>query len=263
MLFWLKKFVSFWLMPLPVCVTAMVVGLLLMRSARRARLGRGLLTGGLVLLVLFSNKFVSRALMRPLEARYASIPELRAGAPLPANLAACRYVVVLGSGNGLEPNASPNNLLMPSALERIVEAVRIVRTLPEAKLIVSGPGDVPNEPTHAEVLARTAELFGIARERIIKIENGRDTEEESRAIRKIVGDARIALVTSASHMPRAMALCRSAGVAAVPCPTDFNSHPNEAVFFNDFLWDIESLGRSTLAVRERVGYLWIWLRGKT
>jgi hypothetical protein len=34
------------------------------------------------------------------------------------------------------------------------------------------------------------------------------------------------------------------------------------VHLNDFFWDIAALERSTWAVRERIGYCWIWLRGK-
>lgn len=263
MLFLLKKFVSFWLMPLSFCVTAMVVGLLLMWAAKRAKLGRAVLVGALALLMLLSNRFVSRVLVRPLEARYAPIPELRAGAPVPEKLAGCRYVVVLGGGHGREPDAAATNLLAAGSLARIVEGVRVLRVLPEAKLVVSGPGDGSGAPTHAEVLARAAESLGISRERITKIEQARDTEEEARATREIVGSARIALVTSAWHLPRAMALCRSVGLDPVACPTDFTTHLDDGLTLNDFLWDVESLGRSTLGFRERIGYLWIWLRGKT
>lgn len=262
MLFGLKKFISFWLMPLSFCVTAMLVGLLLMWSAKRAKLGRAVLVGALALLMLLSNRFVSRALVRPLEARYAPIPEIRAGAVVPEKLAGCRYVVVLGGGHGREDDTAATSLLSASSLARIVEGVRVLRVLPDAKLVVSGPGD-GSGPTHAEVLARAAESLGIARERITKIEHARDTEEEAQATREIVGTARIAVVTSAWHLPRAVALCRSVGLDAVPCPTDYTTHRDDGVTYNDFLWDVESLGRSSLGFRERIGYLWIWLRGKT
>ena len=36
-----------------------------------------------------------------------------------------------------------------------------------------------------------------------------------------VGDARVALVTSAAHLPRAVGLFRQKGIETVPCPTDF------------------------------------------
>jgi uncharacterized SAM-binding protein YcdF (DUF218 family) len=261
MLFWLKKFIAYWLMPLPFCLTAMAVGLVLMRWPRRARLGRALLISGLGLLMLFSNKFVSKWLIRPIEARYPAMPEFAAGMPLPAELAACRFVIVLGGGNGNSPGVSANNLLSSSALSRVAEAVRILHAVPAAKLIVSGPRTATGE-SHATVLARAAQAYGITPDRILYIDQARDTEEESRAAQRLAQGARVALVTSAWHMPRSVALFRSAGLDPLPCPADFKSHAHDDVTFDDLLWEVSSLERSTLAIRERIGYLWIWLRGK-
>src|SRR3954468_9085930 len=75
MLFGLKKLIAFWLMPLPFCLAAMAVGLILWRWKKRERLGRRLLTGAVVLLMLYSNKLVSKWLISPLEARYPAMPE--------------------------------------------------------------------------------------------------------------------------------------------------------------------------------------------
>lgn len=261
MFFWLKKFVSFWLMPLPFCLTVIIVGLVLMAFARRARLGRALLTAGVVLLMLFSNKLVSRWLIRPLETQYAAIPEFAAGAPLPPALAECRFVVVLGGGNGSSPGVSANNLLSTSATSRLFEAVRLLRALPEAKLIVSGPGDGVRD-SHAVVLARAAQANGISPDRIEHVDQARDTEDESRAVQRIARGKPVALVTSAWHMPRSVALFRSAGLSPLPCPADFRSHAADDFGFESLLWDVDSLTRSTFAVRERIGHLWIRLRGK-
>ena len=248
-------------MPLPFCLGAMLAGLLLMRSAKRARLGRALLISGVVLLVLFSNKLVSRWLIRPLESRYPAIPEFVGGGPVPARLAACRFVVVLGGGNGTSPGVSANNLLSSSALSRVAEAVRILRVVPDAKLIVSGPSDGKRD-THATVLARAAAALGIAPDRVIYIDQAHDTEDEAHATKRLVGDAPVALVTSAWHMPRSMALFRHAGIDPLACPADFRTHTDDPLVFDDLFWEVDSLSRSTMAVRERVGYLWIWLRGR-
>ena len=88
MLFWLKKAVSYWLMPLPFCVALMAVGLLLLRSKRWPKAGRRLFITGLLLLFLLSNKQVGQILLHPLESQYAAQPELPAGTPLPAPLGA-------------------------------------------------------------------------------------------------------------------------------------------------------------------------------
>lgn len=61
----------------------MAAGLGLLFRPRFARLGRALPIAGLVLLAVLSNSFVSKRLLRPLQARYPAVPELAAGAPLP------------------------------------------------------------------------------------------------------------------------------------------------------------------------------------
>ena len=261
MLFGLKKFISFWLMPLPFCLTLIVVGACLLRFSRRPALGRRLLLAGVLLLMLASNHFVSRALLRPLETRHAAIPELLGTSPAPA-LAACRYVVVLGGGNGHTPDLPATGELSPSALARITEGVRLLRVLPQARLLVSGPGDGQRRP-HAVVLARAAMSLGIEEGRILMIDQALDTEDEARLVREKVGDAPIALVTSAWHMPRSVALFRHAGLAPVTAPADFAPPADDPVRWSHFFWDAKSLDDTTLAVRERIGYLWIWLRGKT
>jgi uncharacterized SAM-binding protein YcdF (DUF218 family) len=262
MLFWLKKFVSFWLMPMTFSVVAIVLGAWLTRSARRARLGRVLFISGVLSLLVFSNGYVARLLVRPLETRYAPIPEFVPGTPLPPALAECRFVVVPGGGHGNTPGMAATNRLSTAALGRMIEAVRILRALPEAKLIVCGPGDGQSE-THAAVLGRAAQSLGVAPERILYVDQVRDTEDESRQTKRLVAGNRVALVTSAWHMPRSMALFRSAEIEAVACPCDFVTHAEGGFYFDNFLWKPDALASSSLAFRERIGYLWIWLRGKT
>jgi len=196
-----------------------------MRRGRQPRAGWTCVTVATVLLILFCNKVVSGLLVRPLETMYPPIPELSADQPLPSALAACRYVVVLGSGHADVPDQAATTKLSEAGLARIVEGVRLARLLPAADLIVSGPA-VHGNSTHASVLARAAADLGIDPARIQQIDTARDTEDESRAVRALVGDAPVALVTSAAHMPRAAALFQRAGVRALPCPANFVANPD-------------------------------------
>jgi uncharacterized SAM-binding protein YcdF (DUF218 family) len=218
-----------------------------------------MMTAGFVLLVA-SNVQVSYWVLRPFENRYAPIPDLTAG-QVPAELARCRFVVVLGSGNGNSPGRSALNQLSDSASRRLAEAVRILRVLPEAKLLLSGPPEGAHA-SHATVLARAAISLGVDPGRIVLSEQVRDTEDESLAVKQRAGDLPVALVTTAWHMPRAMALFRHAGVTAVACPTDYRVQDNPEWTWTDLLWDLGALDRTTAAVRETLGNLWIRLRGK-
>jgi uncharacterized SAM-binding protein YcdF (DUF218 family) len=258
--FWLKKFVSFWLMPLPACLALLAAGVALSYRANGRGAGRALCLLAAALLLLFSNRAVSNRLLRPLEARFEPIPEIAAGAGAPREVAACEYVVVLGAASSLIPGASATGRLTTSGLERIVEAVRLLRVLPNARLVVSGPAEA-GRMSHATVLAQAAESLGIAAARISLIETARDTEDESRAVARMAGGAPVALVTSAWHMPRAARLFRAAGVNFVPCPTDFAARRSGASGWGALACDSESLETSTLAVHEWLGLLWLRLRG--
>ena len=263
MLFWLKKTIGYWLMPFPLSLALLTFGVILLFT-RRQKLARAAVAVSLLFLSILGNKLISVALVRPIETQFSAIPEITPGSPVPAVLAECRYVAVLGSGNGNSPGISALSLLSTSGRSRLTEAVRLMRVLPNAKLIVSGPGDKDRSdlPSHAVVLARAAMSLGIPEDRIELIDHARDTEEETAAIQRKTGNAPVALVTSAFHMPRSMALARHAGLNAVPCPTDYASHADGTWGLADLLWDLESLDRSTRAVRERIGMLWITLRGR-
>ena len=262
MLFWLKKAVSYWLMPLPFCLALMIAGVLLLRSARWSRLGRQLLIAGVLLLLILSNKQVGIALLRPLENQYPAIPELPAGAPLPAPLAACHTIVILGGGHADAPGLSATNKLSTSATARLMEGVRLARLLPDATLIVSGPG-AGDGATHASVLAAAAVSLGIEPRRIVQIDTARDTDDEAQELKRRLGPhTPFALVTSAWHMPRAVALMRRAGLNPLPCPADFLAQAGADRRAGDWLFDLSGLERSTWAVYERLGTAWARLQGK-
>ena len=72
-MFWLKKVVSFWLMPVPLCVVLLAAGALLSGPGRRTRAGRICLVLAALVFLLFSNRTASVLLIMPLEARYPAL----------------------------------------------------------------------------------------------------------------------------------------------------------------------------------------------
>jgi uncharacterized SAM-binding protein YcdF (DUF218 family) len=263
MLFWPKKIIALLFLPLSFALIAGLTGLVLLHLRRRERLARLLITASLLALAFFSNKGVASLLLAPLENRHAAVPELSPGDTLPAELAACRFVAVLGGGHGESDGFSRINQLSPAALGRLAEAIRILRLLPEdARLIVSGHAG-EDKTTHAQVLAEAALSLGVPPARILRLDTPRDTEDEARAILARVGQAPVAVVTSAWHMPRAVALCRGAGLQTVPCPADFLLKPGADTGLRLLQFDLGALERSTKAIREYLGLVWASLRGQT
>jgi uncharacterized SAM-binding protein YcdF (DUF218 family) len=263
MFFWPKKIIALFFLPLQFALIAGVTGLILLHLRRRERLARILITAAILALAVFSNKGVASLLLGPLEARHQPIPEIAAGRALPAELATCRIVAVLGGGHGESAEFSRINQLSAGSLARLAEAIRILRLLPaDARLIVSGHAG-EDKTTHAQVLAEAAISLGVSPERIIRLDTPRDTEDEARAIRTHAGEAPFALVTSAWHMPRAVSLCQGAGLGPVPCPADFLLKPGADTGIGLLQFDLGALERSTKAIREYLGLLWVNLRGQT
>lgn len=262
-MFLLKKVVSFWLMPLPLSLGLLLVGLGLLVTRNRQRLGRGLIVAATGLLLLASNRAVSIWMIRPLEMTYPPTPEFVAGAMVPSDLAACRAVVVLGGGNGDAPDLAAANRLSTAAQARLLEAIRLLRVLPsDVQLVVCGRGR-PDQPSHAEVLAAAAISLGVPAERIRRLDSPRDTADEATRLRDTLHDSRFALVTSAWHLPRAMALMRRAGLDPHPCPADYTDKSAGSLRWQDLGWDTDALGRTTRALHERLGSLWLRIREKS
>jgi uncharacterized SAM-binding protein YcdF (DUF218 family) len=260
-MFWLKKFFSPFLLPLQLVLLDGALGLVLVWSRRWQRTGRILLTLAGLTLLAASNKWVSGRLVAPLESRYPAVGEPAPGEAPPPALAACRYVVVLGGGHEDSKVRPALSRLSPSARARLAESLRLLQLLPAAKLVVSGPGD-NGGLTHAQVLADAAASLGVARTRILMIDDARDTEEEAVRLHELFGKAPLAVVTSAWHMPRAMALCTAQGLNVLPCPTDYLYTPSLRRRLSDFTWDVPSLERSTAAAHERLGLWWARWRGR-
>jgi len=263
-MFLLKKLIASLLMPLSLVLLLLWTGWWKTRGAAKPSVGRWLLLLGIAGLTLAANKGVGILLLRPLEAQFPAQPTLSAEGTIPASLAACTAIVVLGGGHSDTASLPASSRLSSSALSRIVEGCRLARALPHAQLWTSGPGVSRRGATHASLLAEVAVQLGVSEHRIRRIESGYDTQGEARAFAQgLDHGARIALVTSAWHMPRAVALFRRAGLEVVPCPTDFAVRINSEFNAWDYLGcDLTGLERTQKAVYEYLGLLWAKIRGR-
>ena len=259
MLFWLKKALTLPFLPLYFSLFAGLIGTVLLWS-KRQKTGRVLVTAAVLTLVVFTNKGVALLLLAPLETQYAAIPEAQVARNLPVQVLACHTIVVLGGGHSDTTELSRVNQLSTSSLSRLTEAVRLARLLPDAKLIVSGYNG-PNHLSHAQILAEAALSLGVAPDRIVRLDTTRDTDDEARELAQRLKGEPFLLVTSAWHMPRAMALCEKVGSHPVAAPADFMLRPGADTGWSLLAWDIGALERCTKAIHERLGLLWARLRG--
>lgn len=135
------------------------------------------------------------------------------------------YVVVLGGGTRYAPNGTSQ---LASSGDRVMLAARLYWSGKAKRLICSGQAikglSDPTMPNGAQQTLAIWTDLRIPREAITMI-GGRNTSEEIRSVRRLVGEHadRIGLVTSAWHLPRAMRLAKANQLKVTGLPADFMS----------------------------------------
>jgi uncharacterized SAM-binding protein YcdF (DUF218 family) len=97
-----RKIMSRFLFPIPLCLEVLSVGLLLLCFTRKQKTGRTVVALAGVLLYLFASYSVSTLLLMPLESKYPPL-FTTPGAPVGTRLREVNFVVVLASGFADDP----------------------------------------------------------------------------------------------------------------------------------------------------------------
>ncbi len=253
-MFLLKKIVAPLAFPMTLCLGALLLGLILLFLARRKKVGTFFLLFGVLILGLLSFGPVSNSLLRPLEYRYPPLLTLQ-------HIQNVKWVVVLGGGHTSDPALPAISQLSRASLARLVEGMRLYRGLPGSKLVLSG-GKPFERIADARIMARAAIDMGARNQDLVLEETSKDTEEEAHLIQQMVGQDRIILVTSASHMPRSMALFRKLGMDPTAAPTDYLVKEGQKLNPGKFYPEAESLQKAERAFYEYLGLAWAKLRGR-
>ena len=253
MLFTLKKVIGNMLLPLPLMLLIIGAGLALLWFSRFQKTGKIFISIGWLALLLLSLQPVADRLLRPIESTY----------PTWNNSQKVDYIVVLGGGYTWNPQWAPSSNLINNSLPRLNEGIRLWRENPGSKLIFTGVVAKTNTVSTAEVGDRVAQSLGVPREQIITLDLPKDTEEEAAAVKQAIGDAPFLLVTSASHLPRAMIFFQQEGLNPLPAPAnqlaiDSPLNPWErAIPSPVWLMHSDRVGYETL------GRIWQWLKGSS
>lgn len=261
-MFLFKKIVSRFFFPLPLCLEILIVGLILLWFSKKQRLGKIMVTSGTILLLMLSYTYTSDHLLLGLEYTYPSIGEEPEGAsPAHDPRKPVKWIVVLGGGQNSDPALPVTSQVGSTSLTRLVEGLRLYMKNPGSKLILSG-GGVYGPSSEAEAMFRVARALRVPREDLILESESRDTEEQARLIEPLVGKEELLLVTSASHMPRAMAVFREQGLHCMAAPTNHQIKRYEGIVPDSFFPQPKGLEKATTAFYEYLGLAWLKIRGK-
>lgn len=246
----LKSLAAQLLMPLPVSLGLFVVGWLLCWQ-KHQRLGATFAGVGLAVLFLASWAPVAERLLTPLEARYQALLDL----PKNESLAA---VVVLGGGWQPDAPISSVSKLSESSALRLMEGIRLWRQSPELPLVVSGADRNALVAPVAQGYADAAQALGVPQQDLQVLDWPTDTGQEAQAVRQLLGEgASIILVTSASHMPRAMRHFEAVGLSPIAAPTHYLTQFNSPSSVRYWVPSASHLHKTERAVYEALGNLMV------
>jgi len=188
---------------------------------RWRRVAIGMLWTGLVALGLLGFEAVPDALLRTLENRY---PVQNA-----QSISAHVGIIVLGGATG-HPGIFQLHGQVPlgNAAERMTVPVSLMRQYPKLELVFSGGEGrlLATGVSEAELAKAFYEEQGVDMARVTLESGSRTTRENARHVAALLGERckqPWLLVTSAWHMPRAMAEFEAVGCHVTAYPVDFRT----------------------------------------
>lgn len=222
------------------------LGMLTCFFARTRKASWWLLAASGTITLLFSSGMTAAALMSPLEYQYAAVHE-------PAKYPEAKHIVVLTGWAADDPAMPLTGRLGASSAYRVLMALELHRDRPDCDVIVSG-----DEPT-ARIMGEALVKLGVPADRLRLEVQSLTTAASATNLKALVREEPFFLVTSAGHLPRAIAATEKAGLAAIPIPTD---HQLPQDWRRAELRPTPSaLTVSDLAIHEYLGRLWYVLRG--
>ena len=233
-----------------------------------ASLATGILgvSAGLARLLLFVAILVLWGASTPILSEYLRLTLEGQYPPVAVDTTPTADAIVLlgGAVGGPAPPLITFDLL--DTADRVLHTARLYRAGKAPVVLVSGGAiswlgsDIPEAASVRTLL----EEWGVPGASILVETTSRTTYENAVSTRQVLaahGLHRILLVTSALHMPRALATFQSAGIDAVPAATDFTVTYKQHRTALDFLPDAEALSRTTNAIKEYVGYAYYRWKG--
>jgi len=250
------KFMAFLTQPLAWVAVLLALTLLLVqrRPKRAVQIG----SAALALLLVLGWEPLPDALLRHLESQYP---------PVPREAIAAETVGIIVLGGALESAyvwSVPGQSALNDAAERLTEALALLRQHRQLKLLFTGgegelfAGDLPE--------AQRAKIFlegqGVDTTQVLFESASRTTFENAVLSKQLAGvDATKPwlLLTTASHMPRAMATFQRAGWNVSAYPVDFRA--GKATPWTQYMLD-EGIKKWRIGLHEVIGLLAYRLSGR-
>lgn len=253
MFFFLSKLLTFLLSPL----VWVFVLLLLALFYRKAKSRKKFLFSGIILLYLFSNEFICNEVYRAWEYPFTKLEKTES----------YDYAVVLGGYSNFDATCS--RVKFSDAADRFNQALQLYQQGKVKKLFLTGgAGSVLHqEETEADKIKDFLISLKVTGQDVIVDKVSRNTHENATCtadwLAKNDPKASCLLVTSASHMRRALGCYNKAGVKVKPYTTHRLTDPRkfdpDTLFVpnarNLYKWDIFLKEIAGIVIYKVVGYI--------
>ncbi len=239
MMIYLHKILPLIFSPLIMIIVLIIFGLIT-RSKKICLIGVFILT-------VCSLPVVSDKLVAYLESDYQLSK--------PSNITSTDAIVVLSGMIKTINSKDGLDYEFGEASDRIFAGINLFKEKKAPKLILTS-GKLPWSVgiPEGEYLKDIAIKNGISKNNILLTENVENTDQEAKAIKKLLSEDRpkVLLVTSAFHMPRAQIVFEAAGINVVPFPVDFQKGLSKITFMS-FIPSANALSGTSFFVREMIG----------
>ena len=249
---YLSKILPLFVMPLGVTLAILLVALILLRKGKR-RTGSGFVLLSFVYLWVMSMPIVGDSLYQRVESDYP---------PVAMDIVPNANCIIVLGGFVQAPAEPRIDVEFNEAVDRVFKTAQLFHAGKAPYVIVTG-GNQPwstSRASEAEMIRDLLVKWKVPDE-VIMLEGSSRNTRENAMFSKNTADAihcdKALLVTSAAHMPRAVAAFRAAGVSVTPVSTDVRAARSGVVTVMDFLPDANGLKMSSDAIREMVGQ-WVY-----
>ena len=261
MFLYLSKLLPLFFYPLGLISVCLIVALVTLR--KRPRMATIAISLSLAVLLLSSNAWVSKYMIRSLE--WQNIPRTQ--------IPNAEAIVVLGGATKSATWPRPT-VDLSEAGDRVIYAAQLYFQKKAPIIILSG-GRIDwrgsGSPESAD-MATILTSIGVPAAAIIQEPDSLNTYQNAVNVRKILEARRIKkvlLITSAMHTPRSLKIFKRQGIDVIPTPTDFlvsqgeleelTNTPKAAIL--NLLPDTRNLDQFTSALKEYIGIFIYSLRG--
>ena len=254
MFFALSKALAFVLTPSNLLMVMSLVGLMLI-FCRWLRSGWSFLIISILALAVAGWSPLGPALLMKLEDRF---PQQE----MPATITG---LVMLGGAVDIHITQARSSEAWNDQAERITAVTELANKFPSARIVLSGGSGNPNAISESSIAKQALVAMGIPEGRVELETRSRNTCEnatESAITAKPKTNEVWLLVTSASHMPRAVACFRAANFQVTPFPVDYHTRGSEDMSrIQESV--VDGLADIDLAAHEWVGLITYRLTGLT